>query len=74
MFLNQSLTDLQASEDLVDEKLNVVISQLLTLHNIVEICSHKMRHQISANISSQKIKMESVSAVFSLFLQSLFNE
>lgn len=40
MFLHWQFTDLQASENLINEELDMVISQFLAFHNVVEVCSH----------------------------------
>lgn len=40
---------LETSENLVDKELNMVIRKLLTFHNVVQICSHEMGHQIPRN-------------------------
>lgn len=38
--------NLQSSQDLINEELDVIICQLLTLDDIVEVCSHQVSHQI----------------------------
>ena len=37
---------LHAPEDLVDEELDVVVAQLLRLHDVVEVGAHQVRHQV----------------------------
>ena len=39
-------TDLQPPEDLVDEELDVVVSQLLTFNNVVEISPHQVGDKV----------------------------
>ncbi|TNN34740.1 hypothetical protein EYF80_055097 [Liparis tanakae] len=39
-------TDLQAPEDLVDQELDVVVRQLLALHDVVEVGAHQVGHQV----------------------------
>lgn len=39
-------SDLQASENLVDEELDMVIGQLLTLDDVVEVRAHQVGHQV----------------------------
>ena len=52
MFYTYSVNDsgrvdvLQSSQDLVHEKLYVVVRQLLRLHDVVQISAHERSHQI----------------------------
>lgn len=39
---------LKPSQDLVNKKLNMIIGQLLTLHNIIQVSTHQMSHQVPA--------------------------
>ena len=37
---------LHASEDLVDEELDVIVAQLLRFHNVVQVRSHQMGDEV----------------------------
>lgn len=53
-------THLQAPKDLVNEELHVVISELLAFHNVVQVCSHEMCHQVPEN-KSKHVDCEAIS-------------
>lgn len=38
---------LEPPQYLVDEELNVVVGQFLRPHDVVEVCTHEMSHQVS---------------------------
>ena len=47
-------TYLETPEDLVYEELNVVVRQVLTLDDIVEVRPHQVGHQVPANHNPKK--------------------
>lgn len=46
---------LKPSQDLVNKELNMIVGQLLTLHNIIQVSSHKMSHQVPTNQNTRRM-------------------
>lgn len=40
---------LQSAEQLVNEELHVLVGKPLKLDDVVEVCSHQVRHQVAAD-------------------------
>jgi len=45
-----TVTDLKATEKLIDKKLYMIVGQLLSFDNITEVGTHQMCYKIPANI------------------------
>jgi len=52
-------TCLESTENLVDEKLNVVVTQTLSFDNVVKVGAHQVRHHVTTQITSNRKQVNS---------------